>query len=237
MADSTTHQPVVTVLVEGSSDATSTSHPAESPLQSCSEARPGGATHSEDAAGASAQPATKAHPPAKEGAHATGGAKRHKQPADAGGRSSHAAQHASRIRTGAGGDSTPQRSAFSESELGHFRNELLAERERLLEEVAGLREDSLLRHDEVNHEEDGTDAYIRLSGLDRAGQEQARVIQIDDALRSLEEGHYGLCETCGCCIESARLELLPFVKTCIRCQSEVEGGTRARISARARLWQ
>ncbi len=131
----------------------------------------------------------------------------------------------------------PARSSFAAEELQRFRGALLTERERLLHEAAGLREESLLRHDEVNHEEDGTDAFIRLSGLDRAGQELAQVAQIDEALRAIDDNTYGLCEGCGCCIEPARLELLPFVKTCVRCQSEAEGGQRARISARARLWQ
>ena len=120
-------------------------------------------------------------------------------------------------------------------ELQELEQALLAERARLAEVVEGLRQESLLRHDEVNHEEDGTDAFIRLSGIDRASNEQQQIVRIDEALRALREGHYGLCERCGCKIEINRLQALPFVKTCIRCQSEAEDGFRNRMTARHRL--
>lgn len=257
MVDSTTQPPVVADVSNRSPDATAASRPEERPGQSPAKAKARPSAARRAAAKASgetaARPASKPRSPVQDVA-AKGDAKR-KQPPRATSETSTTARSArsggshSRPapasftsqrpspRGAAGGGGPTQRSAFSKDELQLFRNALLAERERLVEEVAGLREESLLRHDEVNHEEDGTDAYIRLSGLDRAGQEQARVIQIDEALRTLDEGRYGLCELCGCCIETARLELLPFVTTCIRCQSEAEGGTRARISARARLWQ
>ena len=94
-----------------------------------------------------------------------------------------------------------------------------------------------MRHDEVNHEEDGTDAFIRLSGLDRATTEQRRIVMIDEALRAIDAGTYGLCEQCGNRIEYLRLQALPFAKTCIRCQSAAENGPRGKIPARQKLWK
>ena len=127
-------------------------------------------------------------------------------------------------------------SRFSNRELSDFHNALVGERFRLTVVVEGLREESLVRHDEVNHEEDGTDAFIRLSGLDRASNEQAQIVKIDQALRAIQDGEYGMCEQCGCRIETPRLQALPFVKTCIKCQSEAENGSRGRVTARHRLW-
>lgn len=129
------------------------------------------------------------------------------------------------------------RARLSKSELGDLRHALVAERSRLTGVVEGLREQSLLRHDEVNHEEDGTDAFIRLFDLDRASNEQSQIVKIDAAIRAIDEGAYGLCDRCGCRIEKPRLQALPFVKTCIKCQSEAEGGHRGRVSARHRLWE
>ena len=48
-------------------------------------------------------------------------------------------------------------------------------------------------------------------------QFQRRSKQIQDALQRIEEGSYGLCETCGREIERARLEALPFASMCIDC--------------------
>lgn len=45
---------------------------------------------------------------------------------------------------------------------------------------------------------------------------------IDDALKHIEEGTYGLCEECGGRISFKRLEALPFAKYCVDCQAERE---------------
>lgn len=50
--------------------------------------------------------------------------------------------------------------------------------------------------------------------------------QIDHALRKLEEGTYGRCETCDEPIPPARLEALPFAIRCTRCQEAWERRAR-----------
>ena len=121
-------------------------------------------------------------------------------------------------------------------ELKDIRVIMLRERARLTGTTQGLREQSLMRHDEVNREEEGTDAFIRLQDLDRACSSQATIAKIDVALRMLDDGSYGICERCERRIESPRLRALPFVKMCIKCQSETEGGHRGKISIRHLLW-
>ena len=54
--------------------------------------------------------------------------------------------------------------------------------------------------------------------------EQRNPAQYYDALRRLEEGTYGVCGECHKVIEKARIKALPFVRMCIRCQSESEKG-------------
>ena len=44
--------------------------------------------------------------------------------------------------------------------------------------------------------------------------------EIDDALRKLEAGTYGLCESCGEPIPEARLEAMPSARLCISCASK-----------------
>ncbi|HEU5305804.1 MAG TPA: TraR/DksA family transcriptional regulator [Acidimicrobiia bacterium] len=55
--------------------------------------------------------------------------------------------------------------------------------------------------------------------LDAAAVE--RLAELNDALRRLDDGTYGICERCGKPIPMARLEALPQVRLCIECQ-EVE---------------
>jgi len=126
---------------------------------------------------------------------------------------------------------------LSDNDLRAIRISMIQERARLTGNVSELREQSLVRHDEVNTEEDGTDAFIRLQDLDRASSDQDIIAKIDSALRAINEGTYGLCERCSNRIESPRLRALPFVKTCIKCQAETEGGHHGKISVRHLLWE
>ncbi len=124
---------------------------------------------------------------------------------------------------------------FSPKEIEEFRKVLLAMHARLTNQIGKMRENALTRDDEVNPEEDGSDAFDRLFTLERAGTEQNTIHQITNALRAIKEGTYGVCEACGCLIEYARLHALPFVKNCVACQSEMERQRSGRANAPRRM--
>lgn len=46
--------------------------------------------------------------------------------------------------------------------------------------------------------------------------------KIEEALRKLEEGTYGICEMCGDDISEERLKVLPFAIYCRDCQENIE---------------
>lgn len=62
----------------------------------------------------------------------------------------------------------------------------------------------------------------RASALLEVAQEQQR--QVQEALRRVDEGTYGLCVTCGTQLPEGRLEAKPEAARCLNCQSRVEGG-------------
>jgi len=45
---------------------------------------------------------------------------------------------------------------------------------------------------------------------------------VEEALTKIDEGTYGVCERCEEAIPVKRLELLPFTRYCVQCQSELE---------------
>ncbi len=49
-----------------------------------------------------------------------------------------------------------------------------------------------------------------------------RANRLADALERLEKGTYGMCEECGEPIAPARLQAMPEVSTCVRCQDRLE---------------
>ncbi len=67
--------------------------------------------------------------------------------------------------------------------------------------------------------EGGTLAIDRERDLALALQAMSITEEIDDALRKLERGTYGVCETCGQNIMKARLEALPYARQCIACKT------------------
>lgn len=67
-----------------------------------------------------------------------------------------------------------------------------------------------------------TDNFDREFSLDLASNEQQVLNQIDEALRKIDEGTYGICENCSKLISQKRLLAVPYTKLCIKCQEEEE---------------
>ena len=53
-------------------------------------------------------------------------------------------------------------------------------------------------------------------------RDRKKLNQIDEALRRVEDGSYGICESCGEEISKGRLLAMPFTKLCVNCQAEQE---------------
>lgn len=57
---------------------------------------------------------------------------------------------------------------------------------------------------------------------------ELRLEEIDNALKQIEVGTYGICERCGNPINPERLKIMPEAKYCISCQTAIEKRTRRR---------
>ena len=54
------------------------------------------------------------------------------------------------------------------------------------------------------------------------GQQKRELDEIDDALVRIENGTFGVCESCGRAIPVARLRAMPAARHCLECQAELE---------------
>lgn len=54
------------------------------------------------------------------------------------------------------------------------------------------------------------------------GREKTLIKKIDEAIQRIEEGEFGICETCGDEIGLKRLLARPVTTMCIRCKQEQE---------------
>jgi DnaK suppressor protein len=96
----------------------------------------------------------------------------------------------------------------------HQSELLKAEAESLVEEM----EPGDIQFDEESGE-GGTLTVDRERDLVLSAQAQLAVEDIDDALRKITRGRYGVCEGCGDLISKPRLEAMPFARLCIACKS------------------
>ena len=70
----------------------------------------------------------------------------------------------------------------------------------------------------------GTDSFDQELTLSLLGSENTALDQIEAAIQRIENGSYGLCETCGEQIPKNRLDAIPYSAQCVRCASEQEEG-------------
>jgi DnaK suppressor protein len=67
-------------------------------------------------------------------------------------------------------------------------------------------------------------AYNRELMFSLSDTERTTLLQIENALRRMEEGSYGRCANCGQNIHILRLEAVPWARFCIDCQELAEKG-------------
>src|SRR5207237_8645728 len=70
-------------------------------------------------------------------------------------------------------------------------------------------------------------ARLRAVGLGRRSQGQGALCEIDQVLKRIELGTYGVCEMSGKQIPRARLEAIPFARFTVECQSQLEKQNKA----------
>jgi RNA polymerase-binding protein DksA len=105
------------------------------------------------------------------------------------------------------------------------RRRLEAQREETLERLAALRRDfdavvaaSRDSNADDEHDPEGSTIAFERSQIGAIAQQAQRHLEeIDLALERVEQGAYGICETCGEPIAEGRLEARPVARTCIRC--------------------
>ncbi len=75
----------------------------------------------------------------------------------------------------------------------------------------------------------GSDAYDRDFALSLLGKEQDALYEINEALKRIETGTYGMCEGTGVMIPEERLEAMPFARFSVTYQEKLE---RSQMSGR-----
>ena len=72
----------------------------------------------------------------------------------------------------------------------------------------------------------GTETFEREKDLSILERVESELVDIEHALRRLDDGTYGTCEVCGKPIPEERLEALPATRLCLEHQAEAEREAR-----------
>ena len=75
----------------------------------------------------------------------------------------------------------------------------------------------------------GTDSFDRDFALSMVSSEQEALYEIDEAIRRIRNGSYGVCEITGKAISRDRLKAVPFTRYSVEGQTEVERGKKRTI--------
>lgn len=110
------------------------------------------------------------------------------------------------------------------------KERLVQLRDNMLDSMTGVAKDTLRSRAEGSeasafgmHQADaGSDAYDRDFALSLLSQEQDALYEIEEAIKRIDLGSYGVCEMSGKPIAHARLEAIPFARYTVECQSQLE---------------
>jgi len=116
------------------------------------------------------------------------------------------------------------------------KKELTVQRQNLLDDIEVLKETLRVEVD-VDVEEGDPDVVEREKSLALLATLQSRLASIDDALKAIDLGLYGVCQRCGEKISEERLEVKPEATLCITCQADVERLHKRGLPVQRRNWE
>jgi DnaK suppressor protein len=122
-----------------------------------------------------------------------------------------------------------RRKALTKTQLRDIREGLVEERAGLLSQVADLDAEADVKNWRDGGFDDdpadsGSASFERETAQSLSNHARKLLEQIDDALRRMDAGTYGVCERCGERIEVERLEALPYARLCLECKRRDETG-------------
>jgi len=121
---------------------------------------------------------------------------------------------------------------FTKKDLKEFKKIVLKKKEEILDELKHISDDTLRKSQKeasgdisgyTYHMADvATDNYDREFSLGLASDERKFIYELDDALKRIEDGSFGICNECKSSITKIRLKAVPSARLCIKCQQKRE---------------
>ncbi len=106
----------------------------------------------------------------------------------------------------------------------HFKDLLTSMKQKLTEGVEKCLQDSKeeVKGGVPDINDDATRTYNRQVLLNLGEQEREQLERVEEAFLKFADGRYGICEKCSEDIPLKRLEIVPYVKLCVKCKNKME---------------
>ncbi len=121
---------------------------------------------------------------------------------------------------------------FLKKDLKEFKKIVLKKKEEIFDDLKHISDDTLRKSQKeasgdisgyTYHMADvATDNYDREFSLGLASNERKVLYELDDALKRIEDGSFGICDDCKGQITKIRLKVVPSARLCIKCQQKRE---------------
>ncbi len=113
--------------------------------------------------------------------------------------------------------------------LKSAREKLIEMRRQVLRDISddlkegreGAKDEGMDTYDLASEERDREISFILTD------RERGKVQAVQEAIERIDDGTYGICESCESEIAEGRLEALPFTRLCVNCQAEREKEAKA----------
>lgn len=126
---------------------------------------------------------------------------------------------------------------LSPEKLKHYEELIIAELKESIAYVENINRDQSIGARESSgdlssyafHQADqGSDTNLMEHTVMMMEQERDKIRLLNDALKRIHDGTYGICEMCGENIGEARLEAIPYVSSCFDCTVGMEDKKRKK---------
>jgi len=118
---------------------------------------------------------------------------------------------------------------LNKKELADYKKLIAKKKSELVDEISNLKAETQKSQKDAAGDISGytyhmadvaTDTYDREFSLGLVSNERKVLYELDDALKRIEDGTFGICEDCGEQISKSRLKALPYARLCVACQEK-----------------
>lgn len=127
---------------------------------------------------------------------------------------------------------TKKKKRFLKKELNAYREKLLDLKDDIMKQIQEISDESLRKSQQeasgdisaysLHLADRASDSYERDFNLGLISSERRIVMEIDEALKRIDDNQYGFCQMCKKPIAKRRLDAIPYARYGTKCQQKIE---------------